>query len=160
MLQTVYVLQIQINMKKIIAIVFLVVMLTLSSSTLSDISAQEICGLLPCNTYENSAFNISGDLNGQAASFIRLGVSLIFILIVLYGVFVIVQAALKIIRSEGDAGRYEEGQKMIKGVMIGIGIIFVGIIGLVVVIAFFNAGNIVNPNINAPDNVELPLLTE
>lgn len=126
----------------------------------SIVSAQEVCGLLPCNTYENSAFNISGDLNGQVGGFVRLFVSLIFVLIVLYGVFMIVRAALKIIRSEGDAGQVEEGQRMVKGVLIGIGLIFVGVIGLIVIFAFFGAGGVVNTQVNVPDNVEVPLLTE
>lgn len=144
--------------KLLISALFSITLLVIPN--LSNLQAQKVCGLLPCEEYDDSAFPISGDLNEQVGNLIKVGVSSVFVLIVLYGVIIVVQAALKIIRSNGDQSEYESGQKMIKGAVIGIGMIFAGIIGLIMVLAFFSSGGVVNTNINVPDGIELPLLTE
>jgi amino acid transporter len=64
-------------------------------------------------------------------------VSLIFIGIIIISVFIIIQAGVKYIQSQGEEGKIAESQKSIKSVFVGIAILFVGIIGLVLVLAFF-----------------------
>jgi len=74
-----------------------------------------------------------------AGSFVRFGVSLIFVGIIAIAVFMIIKAALKYIRAEGDESKVEEATKAIKNVFLGVGALIVGIIGLVILLAFFNA---------------------
>lgn len=78
-----------------------------------------------------------------AAALIRFGLSLIFIGIIAIAVFTIIKAAIQYIRSEGEEEKIQSSQKSIKAVFIGIGALLVGIIGLVIVLAFFDAGTAV-----------------
>jgi hypothetical protein len=88
-----------------------------------------------------------GDSQGaltKAKSFVSDAVttvgSLIFIGIIVVAVYIIIKAAVKYIRSEGDETKIGEAQKAIKNVFLGIAALFVGIIGIVLIIAIFNAG--------------------
>lgn len=97
-----------------------------------------------------NALGINTDNPGQVATttvrgWINLGITLLFIGIILIAVFIIVQAAIKYIQSQGDEGKIAEAQKAIKSVFIGIALLFVGIIGIVLVLAFFNAGGLITP---------------
>ncbi len=73
-------------------------------------------------------------------------VSLIFVAIIIFSIYVIIRAAIKYIRSEGDPAKIEEAQKAIKSVFIGIAALFVGLIGIIIIIAFFGAGDALNTN--------------
>lgn len=117
------------------------------------------CGLLPCNIYDNSAFPINENLNLKVSDLIKVGLGAVFVLILIYGIFLIIKAALTIIRSEGDEAKIQEGSGAVRAVFLGIGIIFIGIIGLVILIAFFGASNLTNQELNAPGNVQIPLIT-
>ncbi len=92
----------------------------------------DLCQLIGCDVVgeENYLFNLEG--------IIRTGFSLIFAAIITYGIFIIIKAVYKIISSEGDAGKVESGLNSIKGVYIGVIMIFVGLIGLVALFAIFN----------------------
>lgn len=142
-------------MKKIV----LVITIAFISLFSLKIQAQTASDLLPCDQYDTSAFDACGDVNGQVTSVIQLGISAVFALIILYGIFLIIKAALTIIRSNGDPSQLESGVNMIRGVYIGIGIIFIGIIGLIIVIAFFGAGGILNTTVNTPGNIVIPIIT-
>lgn len=125
-----------------------------------NVKAATASEVLPCDVYSNStAFNACGDVNGQVTSVIKYGIAAVFGLIILYGIFLIIKAALTIIRSNGDPEQVQAGASIIRGVYIGIGIIFVGIIGLIVVIAFFGANGILNTTLNAPGNTVIPIIT-
>lgn len=84
-----------------------------------------------------------------AQNFVRaraqLILSLVFIGIILLSVVIIVQAGIKYIQSQGNEGQIKEAQKAIKSVFIGIGVLFVGIIGIVLVLLFFNGQGFLNP---------------
>lgn len=103
-----------------------------------------------CGT--GNAADSAGQAAQSAGSLVQLGVQLIFIGIIIVAVFIIIRAALKYIRSEGDETKVKEAQKSIKTVFVGIIALFVGILGLVLVLAFFQAGGAVggeslnNPN--------------
>lgn len=88
----------------------------------------------------------TGNAGETAATTVRtwvnLGITILFIGIILLAVFIIVQAAIKYIQSQGDEGKIAEAQKAIKSVFIGIALLFVGIIGIVLVLAFFSATNL------------------
>jgi hypothetical protein len=74
-------------------------------------------------------------------SIIRLATSFIFIAIIVIAVFIIIKAAIKYIRSEGDESKVQEAQKAIKTVFIGVAALFVGILGIVLVLAFFQVAS-------------------
>lgn len=111
------------------------------------------CSLLGCNTVANSAFLDFSNIGG----IIRIGVASIFALIIVYGIIMVIRATIRIIRSEGDPLKLQEGFGIVRGVILGIVIIFVGLIGMVVVIAFFNAGSIVNVTPQPPSGLNIPL---
>lgn len=115
--------------------------------------------VLPCDQYDTSAFDACGDVNGQVTDLIKFALAAAFGAIILYGIFLIIKAALTIIRSNGDPGQVEAGTNIIRGVYIGIGIIFIGIVGLIIVIAFFGAGGILNTAVNTPGNTVIPIIT-
>jgi uncharacterized membrane protein YidH (DUF202 family) len=106
-----------------------------------------------------TAFGIStlcdeGGINAENTSTtirstFNLIVSLIFVAIIIFSIYVIIKAAIKYIRSEGDPAKIEEAQKAIKSVFIGIAALFVGLIGIIIVIAFFGAGGALNSDQNA-----------
>src|SRR5690606_23722251 len=113
------------------------------------------CGLLGCNFV---GLDITRFDNLTAAGVVQLVVSLIFVGIIAYGIFLVIKASLTIIRSEGNPDKIQGGSNMIKAVFIGIGIIFVGIVGLVLVLAFFDATGIVTVNPEEPAGVDLPII--
>lgn len=89
------------------------------------------------------------DAGAVAQNFLRarlnLGLSLLFIGIILIAVFIIVQAGIKYVQSQGDEGKIAEAQKAIKSVFLGIGVLFVGLIGIILVLVVFNGLGLLNP---------------
>ncbi len=142
-------------MKKLILLTFIIAFSVLPFS----IKAATASDVLPCDQYDTSAFDACGDVNGQVTDLIKFALAAAFGAIILYGIFLIIKAALTIIRSNGDPGQVEAGTNIIRGVYIGIGIIFIGIVGLIIVIAFFGAGGILNTAVNTPGNTVIPIIT-
>lgn len=102
-----------------------------------------------CNALGINAEDPTG--SGQTAttlvrSWVNLGITLLFIGIILIAVFIIVRAAITYIQSQGDEGKIAEAQKAIKSVFIGIALLFVGIVGIILVLAFFNATGLIGGN--------------
>lgn len=86
--------------------------------------------------------NVEGEVNNvatTAGSLVSFGLSLIFVGIIAVAVYVIIKAAIKYIRSEGDEAKIEEAQKAIKTVFMGVGALLVGIVGLVIILVFFQS---------------------
>lgn len=109
------------------------------------------CDFFPCNDVPTPA-NPEAGLLGLA----RFGLNLIFAGLIIYGIVLIVRAALKYISSEGDVEKAEAAQKMIRAVFIGIGMLFVGIIGIVILLTFFGVDNAVNEtNLTPPPGLNL-----
>jgi len=111
------------------------------------------CSLLGCGQFANSPFFDFTNVGG----IIRIGLASIFAIIIIYGVIMVIKATLTIIRSEGDPAKVQQGFGVVRGVILGIVIIFVGLIGMVVIIAFFGGGGIVNVTPNTPDGLNIPL---
>lgn len=105
------------------------------------------CGLLGCNLI---GIDISRFDNLNAIGILSLIASLIFIGILVIGIFFIIKGALKIVRSEGDVSKVQEGQNIFRGVFIGIIMIFVGLLGLVLMLAIFQAGGVTQINPELP----------
>lgn len=116
-----------------------------------------ICKIFPF--LETLGFGGSGICGGVAdagaqagttvAGLIQLVISLIFIAIIGISIYVVIKSALKYIRSEGDETKIQESQKAIKSVFLGIAALFVGVIGIVIVLAIFNVTN--NATFECPD---------
>jgi len=93
----------------------------------------------------------TSDMTGRVEGFVKLGVSLVFVSIVLSGFFLIGKAVVKIILSEGKPEGLEGGLNSIKSVWTGIAMIFIGILGVVLIIVFFNAGDLFNVSLEKPE---------
>jgi hypothetical protein len=145
----------QLVTKIIVVSIYAFLLLSFSNFT---VLAQPVSDLLPCDQYNTSVFDACGDVNSQITSVIRIGLTLVFSIIVFYGIFLIIKAALSIIRSEGDSSKIEAGIGIIKSVYWGIAMIFIGIVGIVIVLSFFGAQAAIG-NINTPGNISIPLLT-
>lgn len=128
--------------------VFMPVM-TVSAQVETASGSNLICTVFPF-IRNIGAFGISNLCTGlspdTAGSTIRatfnLIVSLIFVAIIIFSIYVIIKAAIKYIRSEGDPAKIEEAQKAIKSVFVGIAALFIGLIGIIIILAFFNVSNV------------------
>jgi quinol-cytochrome oxidoreductase complex cytochrome b subunit len=87
----------------------------------------------------NPSASSDEDTLDSVEGIIRFLLSLIFIGIIGVAIFYIIKSSIKYIRSEGDEGKVQESQKAIKAVFMGVAALMVGIIGLVVILALFNA---------------------
>lgn len=142
--------------KKLFVIPMIAVLAMFSLAFMSPVAvhAQDANANLLCKTFPflagigifgiNDALCGTGDTSDVALetatatiSLFQLVTSLIFIAIIIIAVYVIVKAAIKYIRSEGDESKVQEAQKAIKTVFIGIAALFIGILGVVLVLAFF-----------------------
>ncbi len=108
-----------------------------------------LCQIFPFLKGIKFAESLCGsDISGGAASAIDTGealiqfaLSMIFVGIIAFAIFVIIKAAVKYIRSEGDESKVEEANKAIKNVFIGIGALIVGVIGLVIILGIFSSAS-------------------
>jgi len=123
-------------------------------------SSQSVCDLLGCNTVNTGTLQANEGLNGQVANIIKYGLGLVFAAIIVFGIFLTIRAAITIINSNGNEGKVEEGAKVIKGIFIGIGIIFAGIIGIIILLAFFQAGGLLSTKVDVPNNVQIPIVNQ
>lgn len=98
----------------------------------------------------------TGGTNETAQRFVaarlQLFISLIFVGIIILAVFIIIRAGVKYIQSQGDEGKIQEAQKAIKSVFIGIAVLFVGILGIVLVLAFFGGVGLLSPGGTGDNN--------
>ncbi len=144
-------------MKKLLFITS-VLLLTLGFLPLTsnlEVKASGLCNFLPC---ENAGFCANGscsDALSNTSTYVRAGFTLLFIGIIVFGIVVIVRAAIKIIQSEGDEKKIQEGSENIRGVLFGLIIIFIGVIGVVIIAALFDATGIFNQN---PSDTQVPLV--
>lgn len=136
--------------KKLLATIFIATSL-FATGLFTPVQAQSLGGQTTINicTFIGpicTAFGVAEGSNGQisvqgAFEYIRsranILLSVLFVGIILLSVVIIVQAGVKYIQSQGDDKQIGEAQKAIKTVFIGIGVLFVGIAGLVLVLAFF-----------------------
>ena len=118
--------------KKIILLSTLIWSFILNSLLISQTKAQALCDFLPCGEVDDDSTTAEG-VNSRLGEIFRLVTSLIFVGLIALGVYIIIKAALKIIRSEGNSEKVQEGASSIKSVFIGLGLIFGGLIGLVVI---------------------------
>jgi hypothetical protein len=149
-------------MKKLFTIFLILGLLLIPALALPitsfQVKADGLCDFLPC---QNAGFCSGGscaDALTSTSTYIQLGVGLIFVGIIVLGIVVIIRAALKIIRSEGDEKKVQEGSENLRGVFFGVIIIFIGIIGVVIIISLFGATSIFNANPVVPTDNSKPLI--
>lgn len=104
---------------------------------LNDITFANIDGVLCAADDGSTTINV-------IATLVQLGLSLIFVVIIAIAIFYIIKSAITYIQSEGNEEKVTEAQKAIKAVFIGIGALFVGILGLVLLITIFGANTALN----------------
>lgn len=103
-------------------------------------SSNSFCEVFGCTDFSN--FNPGNVTLGGVVSLAQWGASLIFVIIIIIGIFSIVRGSYKMINSEGDDTKIQEGFKVIRGVWIGIGLIFVGLIGIIIISVIFGGTGI------------------
>lgn len=143
-------------MFKVRMITILIVVFGLIAAVLFPVavSAQtEFCDLFPCDEAGGDTEFITGTQFEDVFFYITGSIFVVFILI---GVFYIVKGSLKILRSEGDQSKIQEGVLDLKGVFIGITLLIVGIIGLIVLLAIFDAGGVFDQEITPPEGAVIP----
>ena len=143
-----------IQKKLLILAIFLVVGLNLF---FMPVNALDFCSFFPCSTEQTQA---APGINTEIERIITVVLGLVFSAIIVFGIFLVIKAAMKIIRSEGDPGQVEEGSKIIRGVFIGIAIIFIGVIGLVLIVTIFQSGGIFNIDVQTPNGINLPFINK
>jgi hypothetical protein len=83
----------------------------------------------------------SADVGRMAMDYVKnrasLILSVVFVGIILIAVYIIIRAGITYISSQGKEEKIQEAQKAIKNVFIGIVVMFVGIVGIILVLAFF-----------------------
>jgi hypothetical protein len=92
--------------------------------------------------------NIAADYLLPRVQFV---LSLLFIGLILFAVFYVVKAAVTYIQSQGQPDKIAEATKAIRSVFVGLGALFVGIAGILLVLAFFGgslSGNTDNQGID------------
>lgn len=95
---------------------------------------------------------VAEDSARQIKNLIQLGLSLVFVGIIILSIYIIIKAAVKYIRSEGKDEEIQAAQRAIKSVFLGVGALFVGIIGIIIVLAFFQATGAVDGGDQKTDN--------
>ncbi|GIW58875.1 MAG: hypothetical protein KatS3mg086_160 [Candidatus Dojkabacteria bacterium] len=130
---------------------------------LEDPTSSLICRIFPFLydiVYVNSAIcfgNSSGgaDAVNDLISLAQFGLTLVFVGIIAIAVYVVIKASIKYIRSEGEQEKVVEAQKAIKQVFAGLAALFIGLIGLVIILTIFNATGAAGGAVQTPDDVEI-----
>mgnify|MGYP007125673514 CR=1 FL=1 len=121
-------------MKKLLALV-LVIGAVVSFVTPLAVSAQilppEIGGL------GNVGGNLSKNPGSTVNTVVTNGMTVLFIVVFVVAVFYTFMAAIKYIRSEGNEQKVEEAKNAIKAVLFGVAAMFIAIIGILLINAFF-----------------------
>lgn len=108
----------------------------------SPVKAQfGICDLLgPVGQPFGCASGNFGDVNVATDYLlprVQFVLSLLFIGLILFAIFYVVKAAVTYIQSQGQPDKIAEATKAIRSVFVGLGALFVGIAGILLVLAFF-----------------------
>lgn len=103
-----------------------------------------ICSLLGpigqpfgCNADGTGTFGSSNVIQDYVMPRAQFILSLLFIGLILFSVIYVVRAAIIYIQSQGNPEKIGEATKSIRSVFVGLGALFVGIAGILLVLAFF-----------------------
>ncbi len=79
------------------------------------------------------------DVTLKIADRARVFFVILFAFVVIIAVWYTILASIKYIRSQGEAGEIENSQKAVQAVLVGIAILFIGLMGIAVVLLFFES---------------------
>ncbi len=120
-------------MKKILSTLLVIGAIVGFVGPLSPVSAQVI---LPINV--NPPIVQPGTDKGQTvANAVSSVMTIMFIAVFIVAVFYTFMAAIKYIRSEGNEQKVEEAKNAVKAVLFGVAAMFIAIIGILLINAFF-----------------------
>ncbi|GIW58876.1 MAG: hypothetical protein KatS3mg086_161 [Candidatus Dojkabacteria bacterium] len=85
----------------------------------------------------------------------QFGLTLVFVGIIAIAVYVVIKASVEYIRSEGDEEKVKKARNAIKQVFAGLAALFIGLIGLVIILTIFNATGAAGGAVQTPDGVEI-----
>lgn len=129
------------NLKKYALLAMLPLSLLFMPGTVSAQSDFGVCTLLGplglpfgCSDGNFGGGNVVNDYILPRVQFI---LSLLFIGLIVLSIFYVVKAAITYIQSQGNPEKIGEATKSIRSVFIGLGALFVGIAGILIVLAFF-----------------------
>lgn len=143
-------------MKKIFTLIIFPTILFFGMIFSTQVQAQLTpCSFFPCSEVnEGKPFTDKG-VATQVEDWIRFGVNMVFIGLIFLGVFIIIKSALKYIRSQGDETKIQEGAAAIRSVFIGIGMLFIGIAGILLVLVITGGLDLLERDTTKlPDGVE------
>ncbi len=120
-----------------------IVVLALAGMATLTVSAQS---LLPSFVSDITEGWEGATATEKITGFIRLALTLAFGAVILVAVVYSILAAIKYIRSGGEAGEVEEANKALKAIFQGVIAMFVGIIGVVLVFFIFDVA-LPNPSL-------------
>lgn len=84
--------------------------------------------------------------------------SLVFIGIIIMAVYIIVTSGIQYVRSKGDEKEIAAANKAIKSVFVGIGVLFVGVVGVILVLAFFGGLGLLDSTQTIEDVITPPVI--
>lgn len=150
-------------MKKIIrenfvrgVMILLVVLGTISLVTVNVNAQSGFCEFFPCDDTPGDDTSAVSNIDTWA----EFAAGLVFVGFIIFGVLILIKASLKIIQSEGDEGKVQEGMIAIRSVMIAVSMLIAGIIGLILLLGVFGKSDFSEPDIEAPPGVnEIPFIT-
>ena len=129
-------------------LIFSIVVFFIFTHSLSvSVKAQNsLCDYFPFVEVEFLGFNTctggTGDIAGVGVDIgqnIRFWLGMVFIGIITFAIYQIIRASLIYIQSQGSEEKIGEAVGAVKAVIWGVGLMFVGIIGVVFVVVLFNA---------------------
>jgi len=113
----------------------------LSTLAVGMLNVANATSLLPDQI--SDLFNLLGGQGESTTQFVtsrvQLGLVIALGVVVLVAVVYAILAAIRYIRSQGEAGEIEEATKAIKAIFFGIGAMLIAIVGIVLVFVFFGA---------------------
>ena len=142
------------NSKKINKIIIFLFSLLLSSSIMSLNSAVKaqfaLCDFFPCTEAQESSPDFEAEVYSTTESLALLATGSIFLLILIYGVYLVLKGTLRMIRADGQSDRFVAGYSLIRTFFLGLGLLFVGLIGLVVMSVLFDITGIFTQDVTDP----------
>lgn len=83
----------------------------------------------------------TGTIGGTVATMVQSLITVIFIVVLIVAVLYTLKAAISYIRSEGNEQKVEGAKNAVKSVLLGVGAMFVALVGVVLIGSLFNGNN-------------------
>jgi len=94
----------------------------------------------------------AGSVNKFVNSRVRMGLTVLFVIVFLVAIAYSALAAIKFISSQGDSGKLEESKAAVKAILMGFAAMIIAIIGLFVILALLGSTSTPENEINIDPN--------